>query len=291
MGEIGMALTHVLKQQPKLQLTGWDKNASKLPQQLSLEDSLKDADLVFMCVPSWNLRGALHNLAPLLKAETSVVSLAKGIEKESHKSADELLREFLPNHDIGVLGGPMIAESMLSGELTAGVLATASPKLKAQVKKLFKGSALRIIPSNDVHGTAICGVLKNAYTLSIGIAEGLGLGENARGVLFSQALGEMRIIAQALGGKTSTVLGLAGAGDLFATALSTRSRNRMVGIALGTGGGGHLESEGFMSLTCIQALIDVDTKRLPLLSCLIAIANEQAAPGLLKEVVFDHHRA
>jgi len=291
MGEIGLALEHVLKDNSKHQVIGWDKNASKIPHQHSLQDSLQGAELIFLCVPSWNLRGAVMSITPFLSDSTGIISLAKGIEKESHKTPDEILSELLPGRAMGVLGGPMIAEDILSGKLTSGVLASNSAKLKTQVKRLFKESRLRILTSSDVHGTVLCGVLKNTYTLSIGIAEGLGLGENAKGVLFSCALSEMRTLVKMLGGSTSTVLGLAGAGDFFATAMSTHSRNRMVGIALGTSGDGHLESEGFMSLNCIQTMVDVEQSKLPLLSCLIKIARKQVAPILLKEVIFGQQKA
>ncbi len=291
MGEIGMALHHVLARQADLEITGWDKNASKLPEQSTLQASVSEAEIIFVCVPSWNLSAALRSIAPYIKDSAGIVSLAKGIEKESHKSVDEILNTQLPGHASGVLGGPMIAEDMLGGKLTAGVFAASNGRLKTKVKKIFKNSAVRIVTSSDVHGTAICGVLKNVYTLSIGIAEGVGLGENAKGALFAIALGEMRTIMKLLGGKTTTVLGLAGAGDFFATALSTHSRNRNVGIALGTGGEGYLESEGFTSFSSLQTLISVDSKRLPLLSALIKIANKQAPPSLLEQAVFDQLRA
>mgnify|MGYP001567591481 CR=1 FL=1 len=287
MGEIGSALAHVLKNQPNVTLTCWDKNASKLPDQITLEASLVAADLVFICVPSWNLRGALMGLVQHLKPEAGIITLAKGIEKESCKIADQVLADQITAHPYGVLGGPMLAEEILANKFTGGVLASNSAKLKALVKQTFKGSQIKIVTTSDVRGISLCGVLKNTYTLSVGIAEGLGLGENAKGVLFSQALGEMRIIMGLLGGKTSTVLGLGGAGDFFATSQSPHSRNRMIGITLATGADGHLESEGFISLACLPKLLPAANPKLPLLNCLHKIAYEQAPPALLKQVIFD----
>lgn len=289
MGEIGGALMHVLKNQKDVEVVGWDKNASKFPQQRGLQDSLKGADLVFLCVPSWNLRGALVSITPDLPTTAGLVSLAKGIEKESCRTSDELLQESFPEHPFGVLGGPMIAEEMLGDKLTSGVLATTSPQLRTLMRKLFKGSHLRIVTTSDIHGTTLCGILKNAFTLSIGIAEGLGLGENAKGTLFSHALSEMRTIVKYLGGKTPTVLGLAGAGDFYATSQSAHSRNRKVGIVLGTGGDGHLESEGFMSLVCLEKLIPVQELHVPLFASLLKIAHQQAPAEIITEAIFDHH--
>lgn len=287
LGEIGSALMHVLSSQNNVVVTGWDKNASKRPEQLTLEKSLVEADLIFVCVPSWNLRGALMSIVPHIQPTVGIIALAKGIEKESHKFVDQLLEEQLPKYHIGVLGGPMLAEEMLANKITSGVIASRSSDLRSQVKTAFQGSTLRIFKSTDIRGTALCGVLKNTYTLGIGIAEGLGLGENAKGALFSQALREMQMIAKQCGGKQDTILGLAGAGDFFATCQSPHSRNRMIGITLATGADGHLESEGFMSLTCLRGLLDITNKNLPLLDCLIKIGHERANPRLLEQVMFD----
>lgn len=286
MGDIGSALAYILHSKTKVEVVGWDKNASKLPAQVTLQSCLDQADLVIICIPSWNLRGALMSIAPLLSPTAAVVTLTKGIEKENCKTVDQMLAEILPKHAIGILGGPMLASDMLAGRFTAGILATTSAKLGSTVKKLFKGTALHITTSKDVHGAALCGALKNAYTLSLGIAEGLDLGQNAKGVLFSQAMTEMLVIIRLLGGKTKTVLGLAGAGDFYATSSSPHSRNLKVGITLGTGVDGHLESEGFISLHCFAKLIPDHRQRLPLFSCLHQIANEHAAPQLLVDVIF-----
>lgn len=286
-GEIGTALAHILHGQKEVEVTCWDKNASKLPNQITLEASLADADLVFLCVPSWNLRGAIMSIEPHLKPTAGVVSLAKGVERESHKTVDQILAEQIPNHTFGILGGPMIAEEMLAHKVTSGVLASSSKNLRLLVKRVFKHSALRIHSSTDVSGTAVCGVLKNTYTLSIGLAEGLGLGENAKGVLFSQALKEMQVVVKLLGGKKTTVFGLAGAGDFFATSQSPHSRNRVVGITLATGADGHLESEGYVSLSCLKTLVLSTSAKLPLLETLIKIGSDGANPALLSQVIFD----
>ena len=290
MGEIGSALSHILSGQKHVNLRCWDKNAAKAPNQTSLEDSIRMADLIFVCVPSWNLRGALINISPFMSSSAGIISLAKGMEKESHKTVDEILQELSGDRPFGILGGPMIAEEMLTNKLTSGAFATTSPTLRSQVKRLFKGSRLRIRTTQDVRGTALCGLLKNVYTLSLGIAEGLELGENAKGTLFSCALKEMQVLTKLLGGKPATVLSLAGAGDFYATSLSTHSRNLKVGIVLGTGGDGHLESEGFVSLRCLSKLIPTPHKsKLPLLTALIEIAEQQAPASVLTQAIFTGH--
>lgn len=287
MGEIGNALQHILRQRSDLQVIGWDKNASKYPDQPNLETSVADADVIFICVPSWNVRGALLSIARFVKPSATIFSLTKGIEKESCKTMDQLLYEIFPGHPFGILGGPMLAEDILSNKTTAAVLGSSSAQARKLGKHLFKNTSLQLSVTSDARGVALCGVLKNAFTLSLGIAEGSGMGENARGALFAHALTEMRIIVHALGGKSKTVLGLAGAGDFFATVQSRHSRNKMVGITLGTGADGHLESEGFISLFCLIKLTEALGLKLSLLENLAKIANEQAAPSLLEEVIFD----
>jgi glycerol-3-phosphate dehydrogenase len=287
MGEIGVALKHILRDKSELEVVGWDKNASKFPDQPNLETSVADADVIFICVPSWNIRGALLSITAHVKPSAGIISLAKGLEKESCKTTDQLLKEIFPGHATGVLGGPMLAADILIGKSAAAVLGSKSAPLRSLAKKIFRKTSLRLVTSSDERGVALCGVLKNAYTLSLGIAEGAGMGENARGAHFAHALTEMRLIVKALGGKSSTVLGLAGAGDFFATAQSPHSRNRLVGITLGTGGDGHLESEGFISLLCLDKLTSSFSLKLTLLKALIKIANEQASSSLLEQVIFD----
>lgn len=281
MGEIGTALYSILKEKKNVTVRGWDKNSSKIPGQGTLEESLEGSEVVFLCVPSWTLRGALHGISALVPRDACVVSLAKGIEKETCKTTDELLKEYLPEHHVGVLGGPMIAEEMLAGKHAAGVLGTEFPEARKRIKHLFKKTRLHIAVTSDMRGVALCGVLKNAYSLIIGMSEGLNVGQNAKGAFMAGAVTEMRYAVKLLGGKDRTVHGLAGIGDLFATSTSPNSRNRTVGVALATDGHESIASEGLMSLHCLEKLLTNERDTCPLLFFLIDLMAKRTTPSSL----------
>lgn len=281
MGEIGSALYQVLTDKKNVTVRGWDKNASKVPNQGTLEDAVKNSEVIFLCVPSWTLRGALISIASLVQEGTGVVCLSKGIERETCKTTDELLREFLPGKDIGVLGGPMIAEEIVAKHHAAGVLGTTSSTLRKAVKQLFRKTTVHIATTTDIRGVALCGVLKNAYAVILGMGEGMNLGQNAKGAFMAGIIGEMQRGVKLLGGKQRTVLGLAGLGDLFATGTSPHSRNHAVGVALANNVDGELASEGLMSLHCLENIFAGQEASCPLLFFLINLKRKRVEASAL----------
>ena len=278
-GEIGKAIHAVLKEKPGLTVKIWDKNASKIPGQGTHEAVVATSDLLFLCVPSWTLRGALFEMHKHLKEGSEVITLAKGIEQETCKTSEDLLGDILVGHPVGVLGGPMIADELSNGKPTVGVIGSTNADLRKNVRTLFKKTKLEIRTTTDAKGVALCGVLKNAYTLAFGIADGMGLGDNAKGCLLTRGLREMRIIMKLLGGKQSTILSEAGIGDLFATGQSPHSRNHSVGLAIGSGAKlDGLMSEGTMSLPCLEKLLKDHLAELPLLTYLQDVVKNGRKP-------------
>jgi glycerol-3-phosphate dehydrogenase (NAD(P)+) len=271
-GEIGSAIHAVLKTKPDVTVKPWDVNHEKYPNQGTLESVVKDADIIFLCVPSWTLRGVLHSVHRHCKEHIPLVALSKGIEAETCKTTDILLQEMVPGHPVGILAGPMIAEELIAGKPTTGVIGSTDATTRKAVADLFRKTTLHIRGSADLKGVALCGVLKNTYALGLGIADGLELGVNAKGVLVSRAVKEIRFIVKSLGGKASTVLSEAGLGDLFTTGESSHSRNHAVGVSLGKNlVGTDLKSEGTMSIPCFQKLLEKELARLPFLHYLIDV--------------------
>ncbi len=271
-GEIGSAVHSVLKVKPDLTIKPWDVNHEKFPNQGTLESVVTEADLIFLCVPSWTLRGVLHAVHRHIKENVPLISLSKGIEAETCKTTDILLQEMVPGHPVGILAGPMIAEELLAGKHTTGIIGSHDQLIRQTLIKLFAKTILHLRGSADLRGVALCGVLKNTYVLGLGITDGLDLGANAKGVLISRAVKEMRFIVKKLGGQASTVLTEAGLGDLFTTGESTNSRNHAVGVALGKNTiGPDLTSEGTMSISCFEKLLADDLARLPFLHYLIEV--------------------
>lgn len=269
-GEIGTALAHAINRRANVKI--WDKNADKVPNQGTLADALTDADIVFLCIPSWMLRAALHNIKPHLNEKTAVIALTKGIERETCLFTDDLITSELPDRTFGILGGPMLAEEIMTDKVAGGILGSTSMELESAVEQLFNGSSLSIETTTDTRGVAVCGVLKNVYAVTLGICEGLALGDNAKGMIVAQAVREMQNLADRLGAQSTTALGRAGLGDLFATGMSSHSRNHTVGVSLANGGDGHLASEGLMSLPCLQKILGADVQQYPLLAALVAVS-------------------
>lgn len=271
-GEIGTAIHTVLKDKKGLVIKPWDVNSEKYPNQGTLESVVERSEIIFLCVPSWTLRGVLHSVHLHLKEGVPLIALSKGIEAETCKTTDTLLQDLVPGHPVGILAGPMIAEELIAGKPTTGIIGSADSEVRKLVAKLFRGTALHIRGSSDVRGVALCGVLKNTYVLGLGIADGLELGVNAKGVFVSRAVKEIRFIVKTLGGKTSTVLGEAGLGDLFTTGESPHSKNHEVGMAIGKNTiGVDLKSEGTMGIPCFRKLLEKELARLPFLEYLIEV--------------------
>jgi glycerol-3-phosphate dehydrogenase (NAD(P)+) len=150
----------------------------------------------------------------------------------------EVAADVLPGHDdgrIGVLTGPNIATEVAAGMPTASVVAMGEETAAAAVQRLFMTDTFRVYTNPDVVGCEIAGVVKNVVALAAGIAQGLGVGDNARAALITRGLAELTRFGLALGGNPLSFLGLAGIGDIVVTCTSPRSRNRHVGEALGRG--------------------------------------------------------
>ncbi len=123
-GEIGSALAHATHNRADVKI--WDKNADKVPEQGTLADALAQADVTFLCIPSWMLRAALHNIKPHLNKKSAIVALTKGIERETCLFTDDLITQELPNRTFGLLGGPMLAEEIMTDKAAGGILGSAS---------------------------------------------------------------------------------------------------------------------------------------------------------------------
>ncbi|MCX6712702.1 MAG: hypothetical protein NTY66_00655 [Candidatus Vogelbacteria bacterium] len=282
-GEIGIALGRVLKTGDR-SVKLWDKDPGVVAalggESLGLPGIVPTADFVFICVPSWALREALFFISPYLGKKAVVVSVTKGIEAGSLKLPDEMLASLLPKRQsFALMSGPMIAEELRDEKGGGAVVVSSQEKIVSLVSKLFDGSQIQVVPGTDVHGTALCGVIKNVYALALGISFGLGLGENARGNLLVQMLGEMKKILATLGGKQETALGLAGLGDLIATGFSSNSKNHEAGVLLAKGAA-DMQSEGLASVNSLWTLLGAKSKKFPLLQIIHSIVSGDKEAGV-----------
>ena len=272
-GEIGTAIARVIGDRARVEM--WDKNQERAPKMRSLEESAPDASVVFICVPSWVVRELLARIAPLLRPDAVVVSLAKGIEEKTLKTMDAVLQDSFPaERRFGILGGPLLAEELMADLPGVGVFASKSQEAFDVIAPLFVDSCVRLEFSDDPHSIALASVLKNVYAVGLGVADGLGWGWNGKGWLAARAIGEMTEILAHLGGQSDVASGSAGAGDFLGTAMSPDSRNRQTGREIAKNWTCAVQSEGCLSIPSVLALLQDDVSRFPFLLSLDRIINK-----------------
>ena len=178
----------------------WDKKEGAVPNQRNISEIINGADAIFLCVPSAGLREACALVKEYAERNTFIISLTKGIERGTGKTADVIIGEFFSKKQFGILGGPLLAEELERDFAGAGVLGCGNEKIFLTARELFGNSRINLIRLKDVHGVALSGVLKNVYSLAFGVADGLGWGDNAKGWLLSKAIGEIPAMVKMLGG-------------------------------------------------------------------------------------------
>ena len=234
----------------------------ELPPELTIEagfaTAVAAAELVLVATPTAALREMLVRLAPMRKP---VVWLCKGFDAERAMLPHQIAAQVLDSGSVcGVLSGPSFALEVARGLPTALTLASADAGFCNATARALNGPRLRVYFSTDIVGVEIGGAVKNVMAIATGIADGLGLGANARAALITRGLAEITRLGVKLGGRPETFTGLTGAGDLILTCTGDLSRNRQVGLALAQGkkldailrGLGHV-AEGVNTAAAVEA--------------------------------------
>ena len=211
-------------------LRSWSRRQGGDPSAL-----LEDCDLVVSALAMEGLRPVASLLAPLWPPGLPLLSCSKGIDLEALCTASGVWQQHLGPKPIAVLSGPNLAEELRRGLPAASVIASADGELATRLQGALRTTNLRLYRNNDPLGTEAAAALKNVMALAAGVSDGLGLGANARASLLCRGLAEIGVVLRALGGNPSTLYGLAGLGDLLATATSPLSRNYRCGLLLAEG--------------------------------------------------------
>ncbi len=250
----------------------------------SLEDALEGVSVIALAVPSHGVRSVLESCA-LPKGAEVVLSLTKGLEETSNLRMTEVISEVWSPGHVGVLTGPNLAREILLGQPTASVIAMGDAVVAKDLQEIFSTPALRIYTNPDVVGCEIAGATKNVMAIAIGMAAGLGLGDNTRATLITRSLAEISRLGQALGGERQTFAGLAGLGDLVATSSGTKSRNFSFGYSLGEGRSveetiqtTRMVAEGVRSCRPVAGLADAHLIDVPIVKEVIAVCHEGSSP-------------
>jgi glycerol-3-phosphate dehydrogenase (NAD(P)+) len=201
----------------------------------NIHSATADAELVTLATPSHVLRPILKSAKSGITHSAAVVVATKGIEKGTLSLMTDVVVEELPRATVVALSGPSFAAEVIGGQPTAVVVASPDVAAAEEAQKAFSSPYFRAYTHSDVTGVELGGALKNVMAVATGVAEGLGLGFNARAALITRGLAEMTRLGTALGADAATFAGLAGLGDLVLTCTGSLSRNRAVGLELGKG--------------------------------------------------------
>jgi len=210
---------------------------------LDMDDALKNADLLFVCVPSQAVREVISQVAKssTFPCDVPVINMAKGFEVTTLERLSEVIEDELTqagcrdDHPVAVLLGPSHAEEVADEQPTAVVLAGQAGTDWSHWQNWIAGPFFRVYTNDDVAGVEIASGFKNIIALAVGMADGLGAGDNTRGTLMTRGMIELSRLGIALGGKKETFFGLAGIGDMITTCISRHSRNRNFGEAVTKG--------------------------------------------------------
>lgn len=198
--------------------------------------ALDGATLVLVVVPSHAFTATLQLLAPLRSKSAGVAWATKGFEPGTgrflHEVAEDVLGTDVP---LAIVTGPSFAREVAQGLPTAVTVHSDDAEFARMVAKTLHGPTFRAYTGNDVLGAELGGAMKNVLAVATGVADGMHLGLNARAGLITRGLNEMLRLNAALGGRSETLMGLAGLGDLVLTCTGDLSRNRRLGLALGRG--------------------------------------------------------
>jgi glycerol-3-phosphate dehydrogenase (NAD(P)+) len=227
------------------------------------ERALDSAEFVVLAVPSQTLRKNLTDWADFIPTDAVMVSMMKGVELDTLKRMSEVIAEVTgagPDR-IGVVSGPNLSHEIARREPAASVVACSDEQVAMRLRDLCHSAAFRPYSSTDVVGCELGGAYKNVIALSVGMAVGLGFGDNTTASVITRGLAETARLAMALGADPMTLMGLAGLGDLVATCSSPLSRNRTFGEKLGQGmttgeiaGGTRQVAEGVKSCASLLEL-------------------------------------
>jgi glycerol-3-phosphate dehydrogenase (NAD(P)+) len=203
-----------------------------------LEGSLASAEMVVFAVPSHTVRFVAEHAGKYLKGTPLLVSVIKGIEKDTLKRMSEVIGEHVQaalRERVVALSGPSIAHEVIRRIPTTVVAASKEISLAEGVQAAFSAPHFRVYSNSDIIGVELGGAVKNVIVIAAGICDGMGLGANTKAALLTRGLAEIKRLGLSMGALEETFAGLSGMGDLITTAFSPHSRNRHVGEELGRG--------------------------------------------------------
>ncbi|AES98368.1 putative glycerol-3-phosphate dehydrogenase (NAD(+)) [Medicago truncatula] len=257
------------------------------------KSALRDADYCLHAVPVQFSAAFLESVADYVDPGLPFISLSKGLELNTLRMMAQIIPQALRNsrQPFVALSGPSFALELMNKLPTAMVVASKDKKLANAVQQLLASNHLRISTSSDVTGVEIAGALKNVLAIAAGIVEGMNLGNNSMAALVTQGCSEIRWLATKMGAKPTTITGLSGTGDIMLTCFVSLSRNRTVGVRLGSGekledilNSMNQVAEGVSTAGAVIALAQKYNVKMPVLTAVARIIDNELTP---KKAVYE----
>lgn len=248
---------------------------------------LDGAEVVVLAVPSQTLRENLVDWTPLVPADAVLVSLMKGVELGTNLRMTEVVAQLTGagGARLAVVSGPNLAREIASRQPAASVVACTDESVAMQLQQVCHTPVFRPYTNTDVVGCELGGATKNVIALAVGVADGLGFGDNAKASVITRGLAETARLASAMGADPQTLAGLAGLGDLVATCNSPLSRNRSFGEWLGQGmsvaevaGSTRQVAEGVASCESLLSLATEHGVDVPIIEHVVAVTRGDLGP-------------
>jgi glycerol-3-phosphate dehydrogenase (NAD(P)+) len=247
-----------------------------------IDEALEGAELVTLVTPSHVLRSIARAASASIKAGVPIVVATKGIEGDTLALMTDVVNEEISQGIVVALSGPSFAAEVVAQQPTAVVVASNDENAALFAQQTFSSIHFRSYTHSDVTGVEIGGALKNVMAVATGIAEGLGLGFNARAALITRGLAEMTRLGVSLGAEPATLSGLAGMGDLVLTCTGSLSRNRAVGVEVGKGAsledvlaGRETVAEGVVTTRSAHALAAREGVEMPIVDAVQRVLFEK----------------
>ena len=262
-------------------------------------EAVRGVDIVVLAVPSQMLRANLAPWVDFLPPHAAVVSLMKGVELGTTKRMSEVIAEVghVSAERIVVVSGPNLAKEIAAKQPAATVVACVDESMAERVAMACAAPYFRPYTNTDVVGTELGGAVKNVIALAVGMAEGMGMGDNTKSTIITRGLAETLRLGVALGADPATFSGLAGVGDLIATCMSPLSRNHSFGVKLGRGmsvqevvATTRQTAEGVKSCQAILELARHHGIDVPIIENVAAVVHEGRKPGDVADMLMSRAR-
>ncbi|OAG74876.1 protein GpsA [Gluconobacter japonicus] len=252
------------------------------------------ADLVLLVVPVQTARQVSAALEQSLAPGIPVITCCKGLEKGTSLLPLDVLTETMPGRPTAVLSGPNFAIEVAQGLPAAATLASADLSLAQHLASQLNSSSFRLYASQDTAAVQLAGAAKNVVAIGAGIVIGAGLGENGRAALITRAVAEIARLAEALGGRASTLAGLSGVGDLILTCTGRGSRNYSLGVELGEGrsladilASRTTVAEGVLTAPALVALAQSLNVQVPIIETVTHLLSEKLTIDEARSLLLD----